>query len=387
MWHGVSGRKIALLVLGPFVVEMIATLFVFWMALETTRKGIPPRMQMLVPAAWAVTYTISAFLAGRWVTPRVAPALMIGAIFAIVGICLGAMVIDRYVAFIFLSAAAGAFGGHYYVPFQINMAHVKPFRTLAWTIACYCIALGVGSTCGPYLAASLRAAPVIVFAVLACALAVFHTLLQVLALTAPSVADEADTPHSFASTALQRLTGFVAIIVVGIVYRGTLMTLWPDFADQRGWSDLQVGLGVVSLVSPIALLAPVWARIRGALGTPWVMLGSIVIGLIGYVILPFTNAYTAALGCLFLTGGMFGCVLFHALYYVNADPHRQERSVGVVEALAGAQTAAGLVVMGLLAWDDATAPRTYIIGSAALAAVCIGLALMWLIRPATDQPR
>ena len=381
MWRGVSLRKLALLLMGPMISEALASMFAAWMVLYAEKTlGLEPWQHMLIPAAGSLGYAASAFLAGRWVTPRWAPALLIGSIVLMVAAGLVAATIKSFLAFVLLSLALSSVIGHYYTPFQINMSHVRPFHTLAWSVAFYNIAWGSGAAIGPFFGSSLRQSPWGLLAGIAVTLATIHTILVLVSLYAPEPSRELTPTVPFVSTPRHRRIGLVAFLAVGVVVRGLYITLWPRMSNQYGWSDVQAGVGQFCIYGFVPLAAPLWAKLRRRLEKPWIMLASMVIGLAGFIALAFTRDWAVALACVLAVGWMESCVVFHAIYYMNSDPEPSSRGRGIgrFEMTAGIASMLGPVTLGLLAWDDASSWRPYTFG-ALLTAGTIGY-VFWASR-------
>jgi MFS family permease len=372
MWRGLSVRKLALLLLGPLLVEMLSMLFNAWMPLQAAdRMGKQPRQVMLIGMIGAVAYASSSLIAGRWVRPAIAPGLMIGAVLATLVVGCATLYINAFWFFPIAAAMIGLLYGHYYVPFQINIGHAQPFRTLAWSIAFYNMAWGMGSAIGTLLGGALVRQPVVVIAAIALGVAVIHTLLQVLALLAPSPSHEILPGKAFASTPRHRRVAIVCFLAAGLGFRAMLLTLWPSLKPIRGFEEWQVGLGYFMLSAPIALLAPLWALLRRRLREPWIMIGSLPVAAVGLMILPLTEHWLAAMAALLLIGAAESCCAFHAIYYANADPKTAARSVGLIEMFAGAGSMLGPLLLGLIAWNDAASPAPYLAAVALLAAAFV----------------
>ncbi|MDH3582771.1 MAG: MFS transporter [Phycisphaerae bacterium] len=387
MWRGVSLRKLGLLILGPFLVESIGTLLLTWMILQASQAmDRPPRQLMLISAVGAAGYCVSAFLAGRWVRPTFAPALMIGSVI-LTTLC-GSIGVwaDRFDVFLITALLMGICIGHYYVPFQLNISRVRPFHTLAWSVAFYNLAWGSGAALGPYLSAALHELAAHVLLLLAWSLAALHTLLNLVALTAPPTTATVAPRAAFASTPGHRRRAVWSFLAVGLAIRGLFGVLWPDLGKTSGWSDQQIGLGLLCMYLPVPAAALVWARLRRHLQEPWIMIGSMILGGVGMGLLPLCTDFKLALACVLAVGLMESCVVFCAVYYANSDPVSPSRSVGLVEAVAGLAFVLGPVTLGLAAWDDARSARPYLLACGLLGAMIV-FVLVDRLRPAADQPR
>lgn len=381
MWRGVSLRKLSVLLFAPMLSETLATMFQSWMVLQATKSmGLQPKQHMWIPIMGSIGYAVSAFLAGRWVTPRAAPWLMVCAILLVTGFGLSAMTLNNYWAFLAFGFAMGCAFGHYYTPFQINMTHVQPFRTLAWSVAFYNIAWGLGASIGPFLGGWLRERPLTTLSGLALGIAALHTALNLLSWAAPPPRHEVTMTAAFRSTARQRWTGMLTFLVMNLAIRGLYITLWPNLGKELGWSDVQIGTGQFFMFLPVAVAALAWARLRYHLNKPWIMLASMAIGLVSLVLLPLANTWGWAVVCATGVGLMESCVVFHAIYYMNADPNPASRAknVGLFEMTAGIAAICGPLLMGTLAWDSATTLRPYLFGAALLTvAISVVLWMEW----------
>ncbi|MDX1564674.1 MAG: MFS transporter, partial [Phycisphaeraceae bacterium] len=328
-------RKLALLIGGPMLVELTVMALWFWMLMEATKgQDKKPFEQMWITAAGAIGYCLSAFAAGRWVTTRIAPWLMgsmlgLGAAAGLAGIGLG-----RFEGFVAATFLMGACIGHYYVPFQINMGRVRPFETLAYSIACYNIAWGLGGAIGPFFGGVLRDLGLGYesFVLVVVGLVVAHGLL--LGLSRTPEPDDPPPTAAFESTGRQRKFAWINFFIVGLAFRGLYGTLWPDLGKQMQWADWKIGLGQTLMLFPVAGAALVWARCRNRLIEPWFMIGSMAVGAAAFAILPWMPNWPTAVACCLLIGVMESCVVYHSLYYANADAHTKGRSLGIAETMA-----------------------------------------------------
>lgn len=379
MWRGVSLRQLAFLLLGPMIVETIWSMLIFWMGLQTTALGYEPRVQNIIILLPSLGYACSALLAGRWVTPRHVTTLMVLMLSAAAVLGLSVVHFRHFALFVVLGPVLGLCIGHYYVPFQIRMSHVQPFRTLAWTVAFYNIAWGTGAAVGPYLAGLLQYHSVWLTTGAVLALAGIHAMLLLSAGTAPRSTDEHHPAAAFASTAQQRRLGWVAFVACGLTMHATCFTLVPDFAKHRRWSADQTGLLVFLAVATLPLGALLWARLRHQMMRPWLMVGSLVIGAAGMTLMPLTTTWSGATACIVALGAALSCTVFHAIYYSNADPSpiHKARSIATMEVLAGGSSVAGPVLLGMLAWSDATGPTPWWVGGGLLIAAAGYVAFQW----------
>jgi MFS family permease len=363
-------RKIALLVGGPMLVETTVMILWAWMIFSATKVlDKDPHQQMWISSAGAVGYCFSAFIAGRWVTPRVAPWLMGSMLIAAATFGLIGIASERFEIYILMNLLMGLSIGHYYVPFQINMGHIRPFRTLAYSVAFYNVAWGLGGSIGPYLTGTLRDAQIdlIVLVTIIAVLVSIHVILIVVCRTDGDV--DPNPTAAFTSTVRQRRAAWASFFAVGLVFRGLYATLWPDLGKQLGWTDWQIGLGQTLMLLPVAAMALVWARFRHRLVDPWWMLTAMVIGAVALSLLPMAPTWSTAVACGVVVGIAESCVVYHSLYYSNADTQTKGRSLGIAEMLAGSGFLFGPLIMGTLAWDSAQGFLPYGSGSVLILAV------------------
>ena len=375
MWRGVSLRLLAMLVLGPLLTETLVTLFITWMVLYAERSlQIEPWHHMLIPMSGSLAYAGSAFIAGRWVTPRWAPRLMTGSILVTALLGLAAMYFRSYPIFIACTFTLNLAIGHYYTPFQINMTHVRPFRTLAWSIAFYNVAWGTGASLGPLFGGSLQDAAVSTLVGIAVLIAILHTILSVSAALAPHARDEVEHTVTFHSTHRQRLTTLIAFLAVNAMIRGLYITYWPHLGVERGWSNTQIGLGQFCLYVLIPVGSLLWAPIRTLFVGPGLMLLSMIVGAAGFALLNVSHRWEFAIACVLAIGVMESCAVFCTIYYVNSDPDPRSRArwVGLFEMCAGLAGISGPATYGLLTylaerwhseWLPTAVPAAVVIGA------------------------
>lgn len=385
MWRGISLRSLALLMAGPLLTDLLCLWFVFWMMLAAVRMGYPPRSQAWIGGLFAAGYIAGTQLAGRWLTPARAPLMVLLAVPALALIGTGSILLDSFAAYLTLAALVGATAGHYFAPFQVMMGDVRPFRTLAWTIAFYNISWGTGYMLGPLLSGlasdddlasrdprQVRMALVgLVWLVVAA-----HTALTLAARRAPRRPQEqVQTTAAFASTPAMRLSGLIAAAAGSTIMAGMLGTVWPNLGAARGLSNSEIAIGGALLVAPIPLLAMLWARLRRRMIHPWLLMGLLLLGATALVVMPLTRGH-AALACLVCLGIAHSGVVFHAIYYNNAQPSAG-RSVTTFETVVGLGNFLGPVLMGTLAWTDRASTRPFIFGAAA---VLLAVALVARVR-------
>jgi hypothetical protein len=382
----VSPRKLALLIFGPMCVESIGSLLTFWMLLNATRAHYEPRSQMLIAALGSLGYGSSSYLAGRWVTPARAPYVMMLSI-ALATLCgLAGLYAGTFAFSLVANTLLATCIGHYYVPFQINMSHVHPFRTLAWTVAFYNVAWATGTAMGTFVGGWFRESSFALLASVVLITLAIHTVLNLSALRVPDSPDDRDPASLFRSTASQRRVGWLCFFAVAITLRPIYTTLWQALAQHRGWSDHQIAVGSLMLYSFVPVGSLLLARLRRFLHHPHILLGSLLLGAVGMIALPLTHSFPVALLCLACLGIMETCAVFHAIYYSNADPTNRAHSIGTFEGVVGLGYALGVVLLGLTAWDDATALRTYLLATAILLAAALAASRLGSTAPSAPSP-
>ena len=389
MWRGVSARKVAQLIFGPMLVETLSMLTLAWMCFRAVELTGEPKQQMWIPAIGSVAYSLSSYLSGRWVRSKTAKWLMLGTVFGVFLMGSAAMIWPSYWMFIAAVCVTGALIGHYYVPFQINMTHVQPFRTTAWSVAFYCVAWGTGGTIGPFLSGWFETQPIVVLIGIAAAVMLMSTALNIVAMTAPPAALERHATMCFKSTAHQRVLTIVAFLVVGLSMRGVFITLWPFLCDERGWSSLAKGVGMSVMMINVPIWAMIGARLRRWLRSPVWLIGGMLICATGMVLLPLMPSYGWALLAVWMIGMGEGVCVYYGLYYAHLDAESHEKSVGWMEACAGASFMLGPIVLGLLAWDSAGSTRLfpYAVMAGAIVVVAGYVWVRWSAEPRADQAR
>lgn len=371
MLRGVSKRKVALLIFGPMLVETIGMMFITWML---SRAAITHNadVQPFIAAAGSLAYGLSSFIASRWTTPKNAPYMLSLSVVVILIAGAAAVIADTFWVSVLATAVMGACAGHYYVPFQINMSHVHPFRTLAWSVAFYNIAWSAGSSVGPFFGANFENKAPALIITLALILTAIHTAISALAAKAPQHHTEDTQSIAFASTPQQRLQGWICLLPTGLIARGTYATLWVYLANHHQWSSQQKATGLMCLFLPVVLLSPLWARLRHQLHEPWIMLTSMLIGAAGIFFMPLTDSFNLAITCALAVGVVESCVMFHVIYYTNADRVNRNQSLGRTETLVGLAFTIGPLSLGFL-WQNMshTAPFNFAAAILTLAAVFV----------------
>lgn len=372
MWRGISLRKLGFLLFGPLVVELLCTLILLWMIFEAANMGIEARYHPLIGALCSMAYATSAFIAGRRCTEARAGAYLLPAIAALMLVGVSLMTISfffgsRFWIFLIFAPLIGCCTGQYYVPFQLNMSHVKPFQTLAWSVAFYNISWGLGTTIGSAMSARL---PILVILGCVAALFVIHTILVLLARAAPPPVQEVRQSIAYASTPRMRMISFVSLCTGALVFRGLHLSVLALYGAKSGWTDDQKMIAIAVMLAPVPILSPIWAKLRHHLHRPWMILAPMAGGVVGVLGLGLSENFWPVVGWLACLGAMESCLVFCGIYYCNSDPNTRAKSVGIYEALVGVTNVFGPIIMGLIAWDDARAFRVYGFG-----AVLLGLAI------------
>ena len=383
--QNLSYRKLSLLVFGPMMADLLTAMFLFWMNLTAVRLGVPPKLQSLIGGLFAVGYTLSAHFAGRWCTPARATRLLIGDVVLLAAFGTVCLLTTSFPAFLVLAFAVGAVAGHYFVPFQVKMGDVRPFATMAWTVAFYQISWGTGYAIGPFLGGWLRAKSSLWLIGTAWLLTVLQVVLVVAAdrKHAATSTGAKPAPHEFSSTVAQRRIGWISIFAGCTLFAGLLSTLWPGLGAARGLTDRQIGIGIFVTAIAIPLASLVCARLRRWMAHPWFLAGLVLASGVTFALLRWVAAWPASLVCLFLFGASYTGVIFHAIYYCNADPVQPGRSVGINETVIGLGSVAGPLLVGWLAWDDPASPRPYLCGLALMVATVLFIPVLWRGRDAS----
>ncbi len=370
-------RKIAMLVLGPFLADFPAGLFMFWMNVSAVRMGVPPRFQALIGGLFAAGYAVSAHAAGRWSTPARARRQMAGALVLATVFGSASLYVSSFPVMVGCATVLGVLMGQYFVPFQVKMKNVQPFRTLAWTIAFYDVSWGCSFTLSPYIAGTFRGAgPAWPVAVAWCALAVHLALILSLPRADRNGGEAGHPAAAFRSTAAQRRMGWIGGGVASLVLSGLCATIWPGLGSMRGLSDQQIGIGIAAMGAQVAAWSLLWARLSPRLVRPGLFLCLLGLAAASVLAVPFVRGWPAVALPLGVFGFAFTGIVYHAIYYSNADPDNVARSVGLNEALLGACSIAGPILLGALAWDRADSLRPYVASAGLLGGCIVPIVLM-----------
>lgn len=371
----VSARLVSLSLLGPFLMVIANITINYWLGLRLVHDGYPPRLVSLVQVTFAVCYTLSSYLAGRYATRRHAAALLAG-IVAVTGLLgIPAFLVDSFALMLVVAGVNGLLSGQYYVVFQFRMGHVRPVHVLAWSIALYNLSWASGDAVSPLVVAFLREHSAAWAIGVALTLAVIHLFLVWLSTTVPlpsvDTADSAGDSGAVPSTKEQRIVGWISVLAGVLIYTSLYGTLYAGLGNTRDWSDREIGVGLFVMSLPVLLGSPIWAWVWPMLRRPWGLAACLLLAAAGVVTLPLVNSWPMSLPGLFAVGCGFGAAMYHGIYYCNADPDDALGSVGINEAIVGAATLVGPLASGQVAWSDFTAPRTYVM----LAATQIAVAL------------
>jgi len=362
MRSGASWSSLAFLLGGPLLMEVVAVTCIFHMLLTGALAGLPPKALACFPSVYAAGYIVSAWAAGRWVTWRSGWRLVFCGIFLQVMLATLVLHTRGFALHLGVAAAAGVVSGHYFAPFQVVMADVRPFRTLAWTIAAYNMSWGAGGTAGPLLSGWLpRLGTGGVLGIFwGCAAA--HTVLALAARGAGRRDHGAGAPASaFSATPAMIRIGWLSGLAAALL-QGGVLAIWPAYGAMAGLTDRQIAAGAMAVWGMIPLLAPLCALLRGRMRRPRLLLGSYALGAAALLGLTVAAGGLQLGLCLLALGVMLSSVYFHGIYYCNADAAARMKSVSVYEAIVGVGTLAGPAIMGGLAWNDATSVRPFLAG-------------------------
>ncbi len=386
-----SRRYLALLAGGPLLADLMLTLITFSMNLALVRQGLPPRLQSWVLTIFAIGYTLSASLTGRIISLRWAGTLLVvfNVLMAVTG-SLGVL-LQNYALLLAASGLVGVVSAVYFVAFQVKMGNVQPFPKLAWTVAFYNVSWGVGWSLGPLIRGLMEQHPERMVFVLWIP-ALIHLLLCYVGLwrnTKLPGLETASRAHDFASTPAQRLIGWMGILTGSVLLFGGVLTLWPQLGKLHGLSEWHVGLGVFVTGVQIPIGAMLFAALGRRIYRPYVLAALLVLGGVGYWLLPgcFASsqwAYPLALACLAACGLAISGGFFHSVLYSNADPVRPGKSVGINESLVGVGNILGPLIMGNLAWNNADNPLPYRVGFAITVVVALAALAIWARRREAD---
>lgn len=378
-WRGVPLATVALLLAGPLLFNLLNQMSFFGLTLRAVDLGQPPRLVAWLGSLYALTYIGSSLATGHRASPGLSRWLL-----RLVPVALGVLVgVSRLAGsfwqLLLIAAAQGVIAGLYFTPFQIVMGDVRPFRTLAWTVAFYNVSWGSGLALGPVLSALFRTLPGTLFLGVGWAVVLVHSGLALAGAGGGAPGRATVTPAATvgASTRGQRLCGWLGVALASALSASLLGCLWPPLARARQLPDWQIGLGAALIGTAVALGACLWARGRRALARPSFLVLLLLLGALGMLALPLAGGYLGLLVALLGVGVMESGVFFVAVYYVNADPVSPARSVGINEAIVGTGSVTGPLLFGTLAWNDAGALRPYVAAAFLLAAAASAVPWLW----------
>ena len=360
-WRGVSVPALALVLLGPFLAAVINLITLFWLTtVQGAHAGLLPWQLAMIATLYALGYAVSSLLAGRWTRPGRAVPMLIGSTIGISALASAALLwpTPGLPVLAVLGLINGLLLGQYFVPLQVRMGDVQPFRNLAWSVAAYNASWGGGDAFGPVVPITLMRFPIAALIGAVWLIAAVHVTLILAANRTPHGQRRVNMDAA-ASTPQQRRWGWTASFLVMAMYMGVLTTLYPGLGVARGWSDAQIGTGVTIMALPVLLTAPIFPLLRRWFVRPWLLAGMLSIAATAMAIMPHAHSWPASLACLGGMGVGFAGAAFHAIYYVNADPTNPTRSIGINEALVGAGSTLGPLTLGLLAWNDFASPLPY----------------------------
>ncbi len=361
-------RTLGFLALGPLVADMLLFLLLFTLSLEAVRLGAPPRLLAFLGVSYNLVYAVSARVAGHWVTPARAGRLLLLTPLAMVLVGAAGLLSQAWCGLLAAAVGLGVAAGHYFTPFQVKMGHVRPFARLSHTVAFYNLGWGTGLALGPFLGGWLRGTAAAVVLGAAAFLASLAALLAWWQGRPAGDARNCGAPAGLVVAepeggrqARHRLSGWIGVAVGNALLAATLTTLWPSLGGSWHLSNRALALGSLALCGMLPLSQLLWVRLGRRLERPRVLLGTLLVLGAGYLLLPHLP-WPWTLLPLGVTGWCAGGLFFHAIFYANADPLQPARSVGVGECVIGLGSTLGNLLLGLVAWNDAAAPRVYLTG-------------------------
>ena len=381
MLHNVSLRKLTFLAAGPFIADMMAMLVVCAIIVHANHLNMTPLQIGCMGAAYSLAYAFTAHYAGRWVKPRFAMVVLmislpVAAVFNTV-----ASQVNSLALLLGASTLTGVAVGHYFTPFQIKMGKVKPFTTLAWTVGFYNICWATGYATGAFSGCFLRSLEDPTWLILAAwILAAVHTAIAMAAHYDPSPdTQEYHASVAFNSTATQRWSGWIAILVAMFLLNGAMYTLWPAMAKAGKLRDIQMAVGMLLLAIPIPLTNFIWPRARKLMLRPW-LIACLLVGMgAGFLLLPITP-WPFTVAPLMLVGVGAGGLFFHTVYYSNGDAQNPGHSIGMNELMVGMGGVIGPPILGALAGKGEPSALPYFCGAALAVLASVAIPLVWRAR-------
>jgi hypothetical protein len=360
------------------VATLIMLLFTWRMLIESARMGIPPRTLMWIGALNPLGHALSAWVAGRWVTPARAALASMGGVVLIA--CAGTVSLstNSFVVFMAVSLTLGLGAGHFYLSLQLLAGHARPFRTLAWTLAFVLFGMGIGEMLGPFLCGALGTDAVRTIAAVSwggvCLYGILAGSMQTLA-NSPSAGN---TTHEIESTPALRTMARICTTIAMMLLAGTMSVLWPGLGVASELTDAQIARGAALVGAMMPIGALLWAVLRHAMRRPWLFLCLAAANGLAFSGLVAMQSYSHQLVALAALGISFSGLIFHCLYYANADDGDVAKSVGINEICFGLGAVAGPTLMGLLAWDDAAALRPYYAGGMLMLGGMLACGGVWI---------
>lgn len=389
-------RPLLLLFVGPLLQNAVLMTWLNLMTFKASAAGYKPNELCYIGIIAAFGYTVSSWLAGRWVSSKNALWVVAAATVCSAAVGLAIVWLPPFAPYLGIGVALGVVNGNYFCPFQVGMGSVKPFKTLAWTIAFYNVSWGTGVAIGPYLAGVLEGMPKGAdglppkwpFMALAGGLALVHTILVLLALAAPK-SDPAlarGAEPLIPSTPRLRRLGYLCSLVGQFVVASLTMSLWPPLAETQGLSAYEKGLALAALGIQIPVGGIVFATQRHRLRRPWMLIALLLLVAGCYQALPLVTVWPWHLALFSVLGFACSGLFFHGVYYPNADPDTPHRSVAVMETVVGVAGFTGPLLMGNLAGGSAVSDWwPYLAGSALILGVAVLALRIWLSGDTTAE--
>jgi len=384
-----SKRSILFTICAPLIVTLITLLFTWRMLIESARLGIPPRTLMWIGALNPLGHALSAWVAGRWVTPARAARASMGGMVLIACAGTASLLINDFAVYMAVSLVFGLGAGHFYLSLQLLAGHARPFRTLAWTLAFVLFGMGIGETLGPFLCDALGTDSVRAIAAVAWAGVCFYGVLAGSMRSLANGPPEGRAIHEIASTPALRIMARICTTIAMVLLAGTMAVLWPGLGVARGLTNAEISRGAALVGATMPVGALLWAILCRWLRRPWLFFCLAAINGLAFSGLIAMHGLRGQLVALAALGLSFSGLMFHCLYYANADDGDVAKSVGINETCFGLGAVAGPTLMGLLAWDNAASLRPYCAGGLLMLGgilVCVGT-LMRSLRDEDDASR
>lgn len=384
-----------LIYLFPLAIDMCLSTLFFVCTLRMAESRASAFAVSLVCTVWALTYSLSAFTAGRVVNERNAAGYAIWS-------CLGLAVLSLLFIMIpdlrmqyALMVLSGVFTAFFFTPFQVFMKVVMGQSTwsLGASIGFYTAAWSTGMALGPFVSGFLwqhfdwRVCHLVnCVIVLACAAGLVRLRHyaagndhagKMTATHSEPIAPAVDYGYErqYRFVAVGWIFGgvsFLAVALVRAVFPTLATALTVGKADQGMVFAL---LFIVQAATGLALCAPKrWMYNRTVLA---LMTAPGILGMIFFGLGHDTGTFLIGAVLFGVYSGMASCyIVFHSL----VDPHRSTRNVSINEGIVGITNIFGPVGGGILA-DHTTLSMPFL-----LSAVLIVLALVGLWRIHSRHP-